>query len=929
MSDAPMQPNSPDEDFHEGSAYGEGSFQSSSNDFGEADPRGDSAGDSPFDAGAPSGEMDESSWLLEDAPNPDDQALHGDVQALPDEFANDVAAGDAHWSEDGEPASDEANGEYGVDEDLVGTSYVEPEPTSQIFSRALVPGVLVLLLSFGGIAVWASLNKEPDQVPIEPSVAALPGDEDLETNDDSDDELVVPDGASGAPANGRMGYQRDGSLVPNGAVAPMGAATVDAPREPDELPASSVEIADSNDGEVTGERASFSGFGGDSAPVVILDDDAGAEALDHADETAGDASDGGEISLEVNDYVDATEFDLGMEGGGDEPMELSQSFLDSFVLDIEPIEEETAVGELHGNEPVEMVEVARETSLDDDRPEAFNETDAPTPYFAPGFEQVFPDDPQYESYAWAFPTFDDDSESTDSSGSAESMDAFGADSQPVAAVELPPGFDADDPDFAFVPFGFFDDATASAGVEPVDEVVATIEQVELPEQEAPPVETPMEEASADEPGADVAFAPEPTQWTMEVPPGPDEDDFSLGSFEPSEQEPVADEPDAPDPVIAEVESVDPIESAESAEPVEHIATELSTEPSTEPSSVPTETPSNDPSDDIDVAAAHAKLDAIFGASFDDESFAPARPAEPEISEEFVKPEIEPEAAPESDAEPEFVDVAADQPMQPEDETGIQVEGQPIEVDVVTSEPQAEEAGDIAPEMDIADAQPNDEPTTGPVEAEPTLPSGDPTAEPAEETSSEQESESSELEVAEFVDGTEATEVEVHTNIADEAPKPKGTGILTRVESGVLWRHRTVPKAKMDDDTFTLTPNVGRVRVIFARGESIDGRLHGVGQNKIVVDTKLGRISLDARRAERIDRLGSSKRVLAAEEDSTRGLEKVRVKAPGGTFEGHLIAREGNRVTLRLDKGVRITLESDDVQPASKTGTVSRIKRLDK
>jgi hypothetical protein len=42
---------------------------------------------------------------------------------------------------------------------------------------------------------------------------------------------------------------------------------------------------------------------------------------------------------------------------------------------------------------------------------------------------------------------------------------------------------------------------------------------------------------------------------------------------------------------------------------------------------------------------------------------------------------------------------------------------------------------------------------------------------------------------------------------------------------------------------------------------------------------------------------------------------MRVRTPGGLFFGKVLARDDLHVTLLLDSGGRITLESNDVEPA--------------
>ena len=126
-----------------------------------------------------------------------------------------------------------------------------------------------------------------------------------------------------------------------------------------------------------------------------------------------------------------------------------------------------------------------------------------------------------------------------------------------------------------------------------------------------------------------------------------------------------------------------------------------------------------------------------------------------------------------------------------------------------------------------------------------------------------------------------------------------------------------------------TPNVGNVRVVLKGGEAFDGRLHSVGQGKIMLDTKMGRMAVDARRADRVDRITDDRSVLRgpATTASTSGLKRVKVRTDGGVFYGHLVSREGKRVTLLMDEGFRITLESDDVtEAADRRG--GRLRRVD-
>lgn len=172
-------------------------------------------------------------------------------------------------------------------------------------------------------------------------------------------------------------------------------------------------------------------------------------------------------------------------------------------------------------------------------------------------------------------------------------------------------------------------------------------------------------------------------------------------------------------------------------------------------------------------------------------------------------------------------------------------------------------------------------------------------------------------------------VEVVGSLAEEAPTRRRRQLLQRVEDERYWRFKSVPSRKFNDESMVFTPNVGNVRVVLKGGEAFDGRLHSVGQGKIMLDTKMGRMAVDARRADRVDRITDDRSVLRgpATTTSTSGLKRVKVRTDGGVFYGHLVSREGKRVTILMDEGFRITLESDDVTEAADRRS-GRLRRVD-
>ncbi len=167
-------------------------------------------------------------------------------------------------------------------------------------------------------------------------------------------------------------------------------------------------------------------------------------------------------------------------------------------------------------------------------------------------------------------------------------------------------------------------------------------------------------------------------------------------------------------------------------------------------------------------------------------------------------------------------------------------------------------------------------------------------------------------------------------VADPAPvvvPAEREGALKRAGSDGRWLSDEVPLEALEGDKRVMTPNVGRVRVVFNGGGSMEGELHSIGQKQVWIDTNSGRITLDGRRVKTVERLDSSVSTAKSGETDYTRKPRVRVSTQGGVFVGHLIHREGRQVTLMTDEGLRITLESDDVQPANtRRSTVGIRKR---
>lgn len=134
-------------------------------------------------------------------------------------------------------------------------------------------------------------------------------------------------------------------------------------------------------------------------------------------------------------------------------------------------------------------------------------------------------------------------------------------------------------------------------------------------------------------------------------------------------------------------------------------------------------------------------------------------------------------------------------------------------------------------------------------------------------------------------------------------------------SGV-WNETSVPMQAMSSKTKVLTPNVGRVRVVLTSKDIFEGRLYAVGMGSVWLESEYGRISVDGKRIASVANIDTKEGTPALGSSGSQnltGLEKVRVKTPGGTFYGKVIARDDKETTLITEDGARLTLSNTDVE----------------
>ena len=146
-------------------------------------------------------------------------------------------------------------------------------------------------------------------------------------------------------------------------------------------------------------------------------------------------------------------------------------------------------------------------------------------------------------------------------------------------------------------------------------------------------------------------------------------------------------------------------------------------------------------------------------------------------------------------------------------------------------------------------------------------------------------------------------------------------VLGRGNVAGVWEGATVPLERLDARSRWLTPAVGRVRAELADGTSFEGRLHSIGEGKVWIENELGRMALLGAQIRALRQLPPL--VTPSSLTELPELPLVRVRTPGGVFQGRLLRREEGHVTLLTPEGGQVTLDDAEVESVP---TGARIRR---
>jgi len=146
-------------------------------------------------------------------------------------------------------------------------------------------------------------------------------------------------------------------------------------------------------------------------------------------------------------------------------------------------------------------------------------------------------------------------------------------------------------------------------------------------------------------------------------------------------------------------------------------------------------------------------------------------------------------------------------------------------------------------------------------------------------------------------------------------------IVGRGNVAGVWEGATVPLDALGAPSRWLTPSVGRVRAELADGTAFEGRLHSLGEGKVWIENELGRMALLGSQIATLRQLPPL--VTASSSDELPALPLVRVRTPGGVFQGRLLRREDGRVTLLTAEGGQVTLDDAELEAVRPEPVVRR------
>ncbi len=135
----------------------------------------------------------------------------------------------------------------------------------------------------------------------------------------------------------------------------------------------------------------------------------------------------------------------------------------------------------------------------------------------------------------------------------------------------------------------------------------------------------------------------------------------------------------------------------------------------------------------------------------------------------------------------------------------------------------------------------------------------------------------------------------------------------------LWSGQDLPFDRIAATQKVLTPNVGNVRATLKSKAVFEGRLYAVGENSIWLEGPFGRMGIPSDRLDTVEAIAADPEPKPSEPEPDPaaagvGSEHVQVRTGAGVVVGRLVANNGTKSLVVTDSGLRLTVNSEDVEP---------------
>lgn len=139
---------------------------------------------------------------------------------------------------------------------------------------------------------------------------------------------------------------------------------------------------------------------------------------------------------------------------------------------------------------------------------------------------------------------------------------------------------------------------------------------------------------------------------------------------------------------------------------------------------------------------------------------------------------------------------------------------------------------------------------------------------------------------------------------------------TAADLASLWMSPEIPEGALHAAEPVRTLRVGLVNVLLHSGEVVEGDLYSLGGGTVALQTTIGRVHLAAKDVAQVSRGASP----ASAGVGAPGARRVEVVGRHASFFGRLLARDGDRVVILTDDGMRLSIDALEVRGVTEHGS---------